>query len=277
MLKIAVIGSEFFGKFVQDIVRKNIFPHIQLEYINDITFIDYPAMVKATLQVLERENCQALVLGPYDYSVIAPHTNLPCYVLHPGSFREFLLLYPQIRGCKNPAVICPTTDILDLSVVLKSALELKYHIYYYEDLRKIEYTSGRRETKRASGGHWIEHYIQYGKAFRIERILLLQPKERRRRNSKCGADHSKPGSGKPIYQGNQYHLENATCGVIYLMRDALTLNYVNRTALEMLQYNARGFFSAANPRHVSPACIGSAAGQQSTKKLRYSSLCAVLK
>ena len=137
VLKIAVIGSEFFGKFVQDIVRKNIFPHIQLEYINDITFIDYPAMVKATLQVLERENCQALVLGPYDYSVIAPHTNLPCYVLHPD-LQEFLLLYPQIRGCKNPAVICPTTDILDLSV-FEVCFGVKYHIYYYEDLRKIEY------------------------------------------------------------------------------------------------------------------------------------------
>ena len=94
-------------------------------------------MVKATLQVLERENCQALVLGPYDYSVIAPHTNLPCYVLHPD-LQEFLLLYPQIRGCKNPAVICPTTDILDLSV-FEVCFGVKYHIYYYEDLRKIEY------------------------------------------------------------------------------------------------------------------------------------------
>lgn len=37
-------------------------------------------------------------------------------------------------------------------------------------------------------------------------------------------------------------LENATCGVIYLMRDALTLNYVNRTALEMLQYKREDFF-----------------------------------
>ena len=96
VLKIAVIGSEFLGKFVQDIVRKNIFPHIQLEYINDITFIDYPAMVKATLQALERENCQALVLGPYDYSVIAvSYTHLDVYkrqfLQSPGGFSPSLL------------------------------------------------------------------------------------------------------------------------------------------------------------------------------------------
>ena len=61
-------------------------------------------------------------------------------------------------------------------------------------------------------------------------------------------------------------LENATCGVIYLMRDALTLNYVNRTALEMLQYKREDFFRLPIRDMFPPACIGSAAGQQSTKK-----------
>ena len=121
MLKIAVIGSEFLGKFVQDIVRKNIFPHISLEYINDITFIDYPAMVKATLQALERENCQALVLGPYDYSVIAPHTNLPCYVLHPD-LQEFLLLYPKFGDAKIRRLFVQL-QIFWICLCLKSALE----------------------------------------------------------------------------------------------------------------------------------------------------------
>lgn len=63
MLKIAVIGSEFFGKFVQDIVRKNIFPHIQLEYINDITFINYPAMVKLLFRSWREKTVRLLYWG----------------------------------------------------------------------------------------------------------------------------------------------------------------------------------------------------------------------
>lgn len=240
VLKIAVIGSEFFGKFVQNIVRKNIFPHIQLEYINDITFINYPAMVKATLQALERENCQAFVLGPYDYSVIAPHTNLPCYVLHPD-LQEFLLLYPQIRGCKNPAVICPTTDILDLSV-FEVCFGVKYHIYYYEDRRKIEYLL--EDVKRKGHQVVIGSNIIFNTAKRLGLNAYYYFSQKSVEDGIRNAEQIIQN----LARENQYIkeistiLENATCGVIYLMRDALTLNYVNRTALEMLQYKREDFF-----------------------------------
>ena len=143
---------------------------------------------------------------------------------------------------------------------------VKYHIYYYEDLRKIEYLL--EDVKRRGHQVVIGSNIIFNTAKRLGLNVYYYFSQKSVEDGIRNAEQIIQN----LARENQYIkeistiLENATCGVIYLMRDALTLNYVNRTALEMLQYKREGFFSAANPRHVSPACIGSAAGQQSNKK-----------
>ena len=240
MYKIAVIGSSFIQQYVQNIVRDNLFPHIQLEYVYDRTFIDHPLHVQSIIQKLEEQQCQALVLGPYDYAVISSYTSLPCYVLHPN-LQEFLLLYPQIKEYKNPAVICPITETLDLSV-FEVCFGIKFHIYYYEDRHEIEHLLIR--IKENGNRVVIGSNIIYETAKRLGLNAYYYFCQKSIEDGIRNAEQII----KNLERESRYIaeisaiLENATCGVIYVIRETLSVSYVNQTALEMLQYERKEFF-----------------------------------
>ena len=133
MYKIAVVGSDRFKEYTQQIKETQLFPQVQLFYISNNGTSD--EMIRAAKHIIRKEKIECLVLGPFDHEIISPHVNILCYAIHP-SIRDFLLIHNQIIDYSKTAVVLSRKDAIDFGV-LESCLKIKYNTFYYDKIEKV--------------------------------------------------------------------------------------------------------------------------------------------
>lgn len=103
MQKIAVVGSSYFEKYVEQIKTADMFPQVELFFIPDN---GAPANIDINfvLNLIEEKAIQAIVLGPFDYERLAPLISIPCYIVLPN-LQDFLLLHNRVKDYKKTAVV----------------------------------------------------------------------------------------------------------------------------------------------------------------------------
>lgn len=99
MQKIAVVGSSYFEKYVEQIKTADMFPQVELFFIPDN---GAPANIDINfvLNLIEEKAIQAIVLGPFDYERLAPLISIPCYIVLPN-LQDFLLLHNRVKDYKK--------------------------------------------------------------------------------------------------------------------------------------------------------------------------------
>ena len=97
--KIAVVGSSYFEKYVEQIKTADMFPQVELFFIPDN---GAPANIDINfvLNLIEEKAIQAIVLGPFDYERLAPLISIPCYIVLPN-LQDFLLLHNRVKDYKK--------------------------------------------------------------------------------------------------------------------------------------------------------------------------------
>lgn len=126
--KIAVVGSSYFEKYVEQIKTADMFPQVELFFIPDN---GAPANIDINfvLNLIEEKAIQAIVLGPFDYERLAPLISIPCYIVLPN-LQDFLLLHNRVKDYKKTAVVLSPQYEIDLSS-LEQCLHIKYNRFFY--------------------------------------------------------------------------------------------------------------------------------------------------
>lgn len=266
MVRIAVVGSGFFKQYVNNITQDNLFPHIELSFIDAIQLIRN-IHSEETREKLEKQQYHAFVLGKYDYAAISPYINIPCYAIEPD-IQDFLLLYPQMRDCKNPAVVCPVESKFNLSV-LETCFGVKYHMYYFDHNSEIDTILKRVKCD----GHTT--IIAPNNVFNRARELGLKAyyyfSQKNIEDGIRGAEQVVKNLEREKRYISEMHamLENTTCGVVYLTGETPTVTYVNRTALDLLKRQREDFFSIPTeklfPKQVLDMLIGGGEAEKDTQ------------
>ena len=99
MQKIAVVGSSYFEKYVEQIKTADMFPQVELFFIPDN---GAPANIDINfvLNLIEEKAIQAIVLGPFDYERLAPLISITCYIVL-TNLQDFLLLHNRVKDYKK--------------------------------------------------------------------------------------------------------------------------------------------------------------------------------
>lgn len=229
MIKIAVLGSYFYQKFMNEIEAEGMFDNVQLSYINTWGITDYTLIPK----MLESTDYNALIMGPIDYSHYANVVQIPCYVVSP-SVSDFLLLHKMIKDYENTAVVFHVPDDLDFSL-LEDCLHVRYHKFYYHELEELDTLL---PVLREKGIHTI-----IGNYFVIKRAQYygMTGYYYYSRNDIEAAIHNALQFVTNLEQEKKHRLEiravleNSICGAIYASGPEMKISYVNQTALSMLQ------------------------------------------
>ena len=231
MYKIAVVGSDRFKEYTQQIKETQLFPQVQLFYISNNGTSD--EMIRAAKHIIRKEKIECLVLGPFDHEIISPHVNILCYAIHP-SIRDFLLIHNQIIDYSKTAVVLSRKDAIDFGV-LESCLKIKYNTFYYDKIEKVTAL--------------IEKLIALGYQEVISnRVVVAQAKQYGIKGYYFyGQKTVEEGIGNAIqlirnFKREQNHineittlLENTLCGVIYTSGSDFLIKYINNTALAFLE------------------------------------------
>lgn len=127
MQKIAVVGSSYFEKYVEQIKTADMFPQVELFFIPDN---GAPANIDINfvLNLIEEKAIQAIVLGPFDYERLAPLISIPYYIVLPN-LQDFLLLHNRVKDYKKTAVVLSPQYEIDLSS-LEQCLHIKYNRFF---------------------------------------------------------------------------------------------------------------------------------------------------
>lgn len=229
MIKIGILGSEYFRDYTEQIKANRVFQDVSLSYISTAGADNF---IKLARQA-EDEGFHALVSGPHDYARLSPHLGTPCYVVHPN-ISDFLSLHNKIPDYETLAVIFPHQVDLDFTI-LQECLHVRYHKFYYHNSKELErllqrlkkegYTtviSNNFASEKARSLGMSAHYYYSQKSIEDaigNAIQILKNLERE----------------------NQYAteirsiLENTLCGVISAAGENAQITYVNNTALAMLK------------------------------------------
>ena len=229
MQKIAVVGSSYFEKYVEQIKTADMFPQVELFFIPDN---GAPANIDINfvLNLIEEKAIQAIVLGPFDYERLAPLISIPCYIVLPN-LQDFLLLHNRVKDYKKTAVVLSPQYEIDLSS-LEQCLHIKYNRFFYSQdgvkdlIRQLKadgYTGviGNSVSLMHAEKHGMDGYYYFSR--------------------KCIEDGINNALQiiRNMERENQYVsevrslLESTTCGVIYTDSN-MTITYVNKTAFDIL-------------------------------------------
>lgn len=227
MIKIAVLGSYSFQKYTEEIEAMHLFENVQLFYINTWDVTDS----QITKQIQD-VGCQALIMGPINYSRYAPFFQIPCYVVSP-SVSDFLLLYKVIQDYEKTAVVFRVPDDLDFSL-LEDCLHVTYHKYYYNEIDELDRLLPELKKKGIQsiiGNHYVtKRARQYGLTgyYSYSRTTI----EDAVKNTLQLINNLEQEQKHKLEI--RYILENAMCGAIYTTGPDARISYVNQTALNML-------------------------------------------
>ena len=153
---------------------------------------------------------------------------------------------------------------------------VKYHIYYYEDLRKIEYLL--EDVKRRGHQVVIGSNIIFNTAKRLGLNVYYYFSQKSVEDGIRNAEQIIQN----LARENQYIkeistiLENATCGVIYFDAGCADFELCQSYCTGDAPIQARGFFGCQSETRF-PSVYWISCWTAIYQKVRYSSLCAVLK
>lgn len=229
MQKIAVVGSSYFEKYVEQIKTADMFPQVELFFIPDN---GAPANIDINfvLNLIEEKAIQAIVLGPFDYERLAPLISIPCYIVLPN-LQDFLLLHNRVKDYKKTAVVLSPQYEIDLSS-LEQCLHIKYNRFFYSQdgvkdlIRQLKadgYTGviGNSVSLMHAEKHGMDGYYYFSRKCIEDGI-----------NNALQIIRNMERENQYVSEGRSL-LESTTCGVIYTDSN-MTITYVNKTAFDIL-------------------------------------------
>lgn len=252
MLKIAVIGSNYFQSYLRQIQDDHRFPDVELLYISDRLGIEDEVRFRLINEEIGREEPQALVMGTYDYIKISPQVDIPCYVIQPA-IQDLMLIHPLIEDYTRTVLLLSHKDNIDIQT-LEHCLKIKYNQVYYEHRSEIPsiihklktqgietVISNRSGVKYALEEGMTAHYYYSHKTLEDginNTIQIIRNLER---------EQSRLSEVRSI-------LDSVSCGAIHISGNEPTIRYINRTALSILRRKNGDFMhrplTQCFPKHV---------------------------
>ncbi|MCK1995147.1 hypothetical protein GW626_18730 [Peribacillus muralis] len=246
MIKIGVMGSLYFKYYVEDIQRAQTFEDVELVSYLTTDEMNYTAMAKK----VETEHCQALVMGAGDYMRFSAYTKIPCYIVQPDLL-DFLTLHNKIHDYEKMAVVFHHPEDMNFSI-LEASLNVRYQKFYYNDVVQLDellrqlkqdgFTTiiGNNFCKtRAQQANFTSHYY-YGQETITKAISNAIQVIRNLRQEEL--------------HNNEIHsiLENNISGVISASGPMATINYINKTALNILRLQWEDLYQKPLSEFVAP-------------------------
>ena len=229
MIRLAIIGSKYFGEYIQNIKSSQMFPDVSLNYCGD-TLEDSITVLAG--RVAESDS-QVLLIGPNDYIKIREYINIPYYIVNTTLY-DFLTIHEQIDDYPTTAVVIRRVHNIDMSL-LEKALHVKYNKFIYEyndDVYSLIVQLKQQGYKTIVG---VQFVVEMARSLGLNAIYYYtQPNlEIAVRNAIQIAQNME--KERDYLQEIQSILENSMCGAVCLSYPDLNIVYANATSLNMLR------------------------------------------